>query len=100
MICILSNLLSTIQYISYISFDNLQAATDFAISTVPDETIYLDDEVIDVGQWVARTFGMENKIPILIVNSRLHSEVQNDKTIGESVSFEPFEVNTCARLPI
>ena len=63
--------------ISYISFDNVQAATNFALSSFPDETLYLDDHEMDVGQWVARTFGMENKIPILIVNSKLYSEVRN-----------------------
>ena len=62
-----------ISSISPISFDTLQAATDFALSTLPDETIYLDNEETDVGQWVARTFGMEYKIPILVVNDRLHS---------------------------
>ena len=65
--------------ISYISFDNVQAATNFALSSFPDETIYLDDNKIDVGQWVARTFAMENKIPILIVNSMLYSEVRTSK---------------------
>ena len=65
--------------ISYISFDNLQAATNFALSSFPEKTIYLDDNKIDVGQWVARTFGMENKIPILIVNSRSYSEVRTSK---------------------
>ena len=65
-----------ISSISPISFDTLQAATDFALSTLPDETIYLDDDETDVGQWVARTFGIEYKIPILIVNDTLHSWVQ------------------------
>ena len=65
-----------ISFISLISFDTLQAATDFALSTLPDETIYLDDDETDVGQWVARTFGIEYKIPILIVNDTLHSWVQ------------------------
>ena len=65
-----------ISFISLISFDTLQAATDFALSTLPDETIYLDDDETDVGQWVARTFGIEYKIPILIVNDKLHSWVQ------------------------
>ena len=65
-----------ISSISPISFDTLQAATDFALSTLPDEIIYLDDEETDVGQWVARTFGMEYKIPILVVNDKLHSWVQ------------------------
>ena len=62
--------------ISLLSFDNLQAATDFALSTFPDETIYLNDGETDVGQWVARTFGIEYKIPILIVNDRFHSQVR------------------------
>ena len=65
-----------ISFISLISFDTLQAATDFALSTLPDETIYLDDDETDVGQWVARTFGIEYKIPILVVNDKLHSWVQ------------------------
>ena len=65
-----------ISSISPISFDTLQAATDFALSTLPEETIYLDDEETDVGQWVARTFGIEYKIPILVVNDKLHSWVQ------------------------
>ena len=64
---------SMIRSISPISFANLQEATKFSLSTLPDETIYLNDEEIDVGQWVARTFGIEFKIPILIVNNRLHS---------------------------
>jgi len=65
-----------ISSISPISFETLQAATDFALSTLPDEIIYLDDEETDVGQWVARTFGIEYKIPILVVNDKLHSWVQ------------------------
>ena len=78
----LMNLLNTlfsnpmVWSLSHISFDNLQAATDFALSTLPDETIYLDDEEIEVGQWVARSFGIEYKIPIIVVNDKLNSWVQ------------------------